>query len=290
MTVTRKAYAKINLSLDVIGHRNDGYHMVRMIMQTVDLHDTLTFGLNNSGTISISSSENRLTTGKDNLIWKVCELIRQKAGISDGIDIVLDKKIPMAAGMAGGSADAAAAFRGMNELFDLKMSDREMCEMAVELGADIPFCILGGTALSEGIGEILTPLPEMPDCTILICKPQIDVSTAWVYKELDSVSIKEHPDTDSLVDAINTGSLGKICSNMKNVLEPVTGCKYREIGQIEDIMMQNGALNSMMSGSGPTVFGVYDNRTKAEEAYESLDQKGYGQQLYISAPVGRSNE
>lgn len=289
MTVTQKAYAKINLSLDVTGRRNDGYHIVRMIMQTVELHDTLTFQQDDTGIIRISSSDKRLTTGKDNLIWKVCELMRKEAGIKSGISISLDKRIPIAAGMAGGSADAAAAFRGLNELFGLGISDEKMCELAVKLGADIPFCILGGTALSEGIGEVLTPLPSMPDCTILICKPQIDVSTGWVYKELDSVRIEDHPDTDAIVEAIQNASIAEICRHMKNVLEPVTGAKFKVIGQIEDIMMETGALNAMMSGSGPTVFGIFENRAKAESAYQMLKEEGHGEQLYISAPVGRLN-
>ena len=285
MKVTRKAYAKINLGLDVTGRRADGYHMVRMIMQTVDLYDVLSFSKTEDGQIRISTQAQGIPTDQHNLIWKVCALLRERYKIADGVDITLEKNIPVAAGMAGGSTDGAAAFLGMNELFELGMTRQQMCEMAVELGADIPYCIMGGTALAEGIGEILTSLPNMPDCQILIAKPAIGVSTKWVYTELDNREIAVHPDIDGIRQAIEQQDLQGIQRRLGNVLEPVTTARYTIISQIEELMKENGACNAMMSGSGPTVFGIYDDREAAQKSFAVLDQSGLCPELYLSGPI-----
>ena len=285
MKVTRKAYAKINLGLDVTGKRADGYHLVRMIMQTVDLYDVLSFSKREDGQIHIMTQSQGIPTDQHNLIWKVCALLTEQYKITDGVDITLEKNIPVAAGMAGGSTDAAAAFLGMNELFHMGLTRQQMCEQGVKLGADIPYCIMGGTALSEGIGEILTPLPDMPDCQILIAKPAIGVSTRWVYTELDNSEISVHPDIDGIRQAIERQDLQGIQVRLGNVLESVTTAKYTIIRQIEKLMKENGAGGAMMSGSGPTVFGIYDDRAAAQKSYAVLEKSGLCPELYLSAPI-----
>ncbi|SHI44098.1 4-diphosphocytidyl-2-C-methyl-D-erythritol kinase [Butyrivibrio fibrisolvens DSM 3071] len=283
--ITRKAYAKINLGLDVTGRRDDGYHIVRMIMQNVDIYDTLTFEKNDLGKIRLTANKDTIPTDEHNLIYKVCALLMEKYDIKDGVDVHLEKRIPVAAGMAGGSTDGAAAFYGMKELFDLPITQEEMCEMAVKLGADIPYCIMGGTMLSEGIGEVLTALPDMPDCYILVGKPDINVSTGWVYTELDSKEIEFHPDIDGMCDAIGSGDLGGVCQRLSNVLEPVTKSKYDIIGKIEALMEDGGAVRSIMTGSGPTVFGIFDDEDKLKKAYDKVKESGYCPELFMSKPV-----
>lgn len=283
--ITKKAYAKINLGLDVTGKRDDGYHIVRMIMQNVDIYDTVTFEKTNSGRIELTSNKRYVPTDERNLIWKVCDLLRTKYHIADGVRIHLEKRIPVAAGMAGGSTDGAAAFYGMKELFGLPVTPEEMCEMAVKLGADIPYCIMGGTMLSEGIGEVLTALPDMPECHILVGKPRISVSTGWVYTELDSKEIASHPDIDGMCDAIKEGSLRGVCDRLSNVLEPVTKGKYDVIGQIEKLMKENGAEESIMTGSGPTVFGIFTEEKQAKKAYNAVKASGLCPELFLTTPI-----
>lgn len=283
--ITRKAYAKINLGLDVTGRRDDGYHIVRMIMQNVDIYDTLTFEKNDLGKIRLTANKDTIPTDEHNLIYKVCALLMEKYDIKEGVDVHLEKRIPVAAGMAGGSTDGASAFYGMKELFDLPITKEEMCEMAVKLGADIPYCIMGGTMLSEGIGEVLTALPDMPDCYILVGKPDINVSTGWVYTELDSKEIEFHPDIDGMCDAIGSGDLGGVCQRLSNVLEPVTKSKYDIIGKIEALMEDGGAVRSIMTGSGPTVFGIFDDEDKLKQAYDKVKESGYCPELFMSKPV-----
>lgn len=285
--ITRKAYAKINLGLDVTGRREDGYHIVRMIMQNVDIYDTLTFEKNDLGQIRLTANKDTIPTDEHNLIYKVCALLMEKYDIKEGVDVHLEKRIPVAAGMAGGSTDGAAAFYGMKELFDLPITQKEMCEMAVKLGADIPYCIMGGTMLSEGIGEVLTALPDMPDCYILVGKPAINVSTGWVYTELDSKEIESHPDIDGMCEAIKTGDLKGVCDRLSNVLEPVTKSEYDVIDKIEALMEDNGAIRSIMTGSGPTVFGIFDDKEKLENAYEAVKESGLCPQLFMSKPINQ---
>ena len=285
--ITRKAYAKINLGLDVVGKRDDGYHLVKMIMQSIDLYDELSFEKTNDGKITIITSNAKIPTDNHNLIWKVARQLQEKFDIKDGVAVSLKKYIPMAAGMAGGSTDAAATYIALNELWKLGLSRVDMCELAVNLGADIPYCICGGTALSEGIGEKLTFLRDMPSCHILIAKPAIDVSTPWAYKNFDEQTDVEHPDIDGMIQAIDKGNLQGITDRLGNVLEPVTAGKYTIIEEIRQIMLANGAMGARMSGSGPTVFGIFENRnlSGAEHAVNEIRSKGYAPDLIITRPV-----
>ena len=202
MKLEKNAFAKINLGLDVTGKRDDGYHIVRMIMQNVNIYDTLTFEDNKSGEIVLTANSPKIPTDDSNLICKVAKQLQKEFGVTKGANIDLVKRIPVAAGMAGGSTDGAATYVALNELWNLGLDKKRMCELAVNLGADIPYCIMGGTALAEGIGEELTTIPDMPDCQLVVVKPDIDVSTGWVYKELDSKEIENHPDIDGIRKAI----------------------------------------------------------------------------------------
>ena len=312
--ITKNAYAKVNLSLDIVGRREDGYHLVRMVMQSLDIKDILTFekkvASNPENRISIelmldeAAKEKKADSkddlgvvplGKDNLIYKVAELLLSKyvwpENPNEGVKITLEKHIPIAAGMAGGSSDAAATFRGINELFNLGIMDQDLMDMAVPLGADIPYCIMGGTALSEGIGEVLTKLPEIPECYFLVAKPLISVSTAEAYGGYDKLaeSVQPdkiiHPDVDGQVDAIYAGSLSGITDRFANVLEYVTAENHAEIGVIENIMKQCGAVNAMMSGSGPTVFGIYNSREEAEAAEQKVQETGLIESTFVTTAI-----
>ena len=254
MEVSLKAYGKINLGLDVVRRREDGYHDVKMIMQTVDLWDELTFCDVTTDEIVITSDSSELPDVKDNIIYKACRMMKDIYGIDKGVHVAVDKHIPVAAGMAGGSADAAAALKAMNILFGLNLSDEQLMEHGVKLGADVPYCIMQGTALSEGIGEILTPLPPMPDCLIVIAKPAIGVSTKWVYQNLKVDLLAEHPDIDGMADALKSGDLKGITDRMANVLETVTIPANPVIDSVKKLIAENGSMGVLMSGSGPTVF------------------------------------
>ncbi len=271
-SITGKAYGKINLSLDVTGRRADGYHLVRMIMQTVDIFDTVTITRSEGADISMTTDSGALPSGPSNLVWRAADVMRRKFGLTDGLLIHLDKRIPIAAGMAGGSADAAAVFRLLNRMYGLGASEEELQRLALPLGADIPYCVTGGTCLCEGIGEVLTALPAPPENTLLVCKPALDVSTAWVYKEYDSIPEAEihHPDVDGMVKAIQERDLGEMCARFGNVLEQKTGAEYPVIGRLEQFFLERGALGSIMTGSGPTVFAVYEEKEKAQEAFAEL--------------------
>ncbi len=285
MMITRKAYAKLNFGLDVIGKRDDGYHLVRMIMQNIDLYDTLTFEDNSTGEIRLTSSSDKIPTDDSNLIVKVARQLKEKYVIEKGADIALEKRIPAAAGMAGGSTDGAAAYRALNELWNLGLSEKELCELGVKLGADIPYCIVGGTALAEGIGEELTVLKDCPKFALVIAKPDIDVSTGWVYRELDSNEIKKHPDIDGIRKALEAGDALKMCSLIDNVLEPVTTSRYGVIKDIEKVMEDNGAIRAFMTGSGPTVFGIYESMEKARGGFEAVKKTGLAPEIFLSEPI-----
>ena len=285
MRLERKAYAKINLGLDVTGKRADGYHIVRMIMQNVDLFDTLTFEDNETGEINLTASSEKIPTDDSNLICKVAHQLQKEYGVTKGADIHLVKRIPVAAGMAGGSTDGAAAYIALNELWGLGLDKTKLCELAVKLGADIPYCIIGGTALAEGIGEELTVISDMPACNIVIAKPAIDVSTGWVYKELDSNEIADHPDIDGIRAAIEGGDIKEMCRLIGNVLEPVTAGKYTVIPEIEKILEDNGAIRAFMTGSGPTVFAIFDDETKAKEGFEAVKRSALAPELFLSGPI-----
>jgi 4-diphosphocytidyl-2-C-methyl-D-erythritol kinase len=285
MILEKKAYAKINLGLDVTGKRDDGYHIVRMIMQNVDLYDTLTFEDNETGEICLTASSEKIPTDESNLICKVALQLKKEFEVSKGANIHLVKRIPVAAGMAGGSTDGAAAYAALNELWNLGLDKKKLCELAVKLGADIPYCIIGGTALAEGIGEELTVISDMPACHIVIAKPAIDVSTGWVYKEFDSRKIIEHPDIDGIRAAIEDGNIKAMCSFIGNVLEPVTAGKYTVIGDIEKTLEDSGAVGAFMTGSGPTVFAVFDDEDKAKNGYEAVKRSALAPELFLSGPV-----
>ncbi len=272
---TEKAYGKINLDLDVTGKREDGYHLVRMVMQTVDIYDTVTISEIPGEEIELTTDSGKIPSGPSNLVWRAADVMRREFGLAKGLKIHLDKKIPIAAGMAGGSADAAAVLRLLRIMYRPDIPDEKLQELALPLGADIPYCIAGGTQLSEGIGEVLTKLPAPPENTLLVCKPDLDVSTAWVYREYDSIPESEirHPDVDGMVQAIRDGDLKKMCHLFGNVLEQKTGAEYPVIGRLEQFFLDRGALGSIMTGSGPTVFAVYENEEVAGEAFAQLSEE-----------------
>lgn len=267
-----KAYGKINLGLDVIRKREDGYHEVRMIMQTVGLHDKIIMEKNWEQTIRTETNLPYVPDGEGNLAYRAAKLLADEFGIKDGVNIQIKKYIPVAAGMAGGSTDAAAVLVGMNRMFSLGLSRKELMKRGVKLGADIPYCIMRGTALSEGIGEILTELPPTPQCHIVLAKPQVAVSTKAVYGKLRANELlpHQHPDIDGMAAAIKQADLDGVISRLGNVLETVTIPEHPEIGMIKSIMMEQGADGALMSGSGPTVFGIFKDKEAAERTYHTL--------------------
>ena len=276
-----KAYAKINLGLDVVRRLENGYHEVKMVMQTVGIYDVLDFERTDGG-IVITTDSGELPTDENNLIYKAAKLMMETYPISGGVKIHLEKHIPIAAGMAGGSTDAAATLKGMNRLFDLGCTLKDLMELGVKIGADVPYCVMGGTALAEGIGEKLTPLAPAPDCYVLVAKPDINVSTKYVYEHLDAQEIVKHPDIDGMVEAIAEESLQGILDRMENVLETVTVSAYPIIQTIKDRMKELGAINSLMSGSGPTVFGIFDDKQQAQICLNHMREQGSARQAYIT--------
>ncbi|MCI9336921.1 MAG: 4-(cytidine 5'-diphospho)-2-C-methyl-D-erythritol kinase [Lachnospiraceae bacterium] len=279
-----KAYAKVNLGLDVVRRLPNGYHQVKMVMQSVELHDELTVEPAPEG-IFLTTDAGNLPTGKDNLICKAARLMLDKYGISQGLRVHLHKNIPIAAGMAGGSTDAAAVMKGINRIFCLGLSVPQLMEDGVNIGADVPYCILGGTALAEGIGEKLTPLAPLPPCHILIVKPDISVSTKYVYEHLDAQDVTNHPDIDGMVEAILAGSLPGITDRMQNVLETVTVSAYPVINDIKAKMLGLGAEGSLMSGSGPTVFGIFQSLAAAQRAFDQFRREYPSEQVFLTTAV-----
>lgn len=277
-----KALAKINLGLDVLGKRENGYHDVRMVMQSIYLYDEVRIEAVPAPGISLRTNLTFLPTDKGNIAYKAAAMLQEEFGLREGVHITLDKHIPVAAGMAGGSSNAAAVLFGMNRLFELGLTQEELMERGTRLGADVPYCIMRGTVLAEGIGEKLTPLPAMPKCTVLIAKPSVSVSTRVVYEALDAGNIKNHPDIDGLIEGLGQKDLKKIASCMGNVLEDVTIPMHPVIEQIRQEMLEAGALGAMMSGSGPTVFGLYDDKFKAIQAQEKIRKKALARQVYIT--------
>lgn len=279
-----RAYAKVNLGLDVVRKREDGYHEVSMIMQTVKLFDRLHFEKQQEDTIELTTNLKFLPVDENNLVYKVVRQLKEEFQIKEGIRIHLDKHIPVAAGMAGGSSDCAAALFGMNRMFGLNLSRKELMKRGVKLGADVPYCIMRGTALSEGIGEILTPLPPMPDCYIVIAKPPISVSTKYVYEHLDLPNLEHHPNISAMVEALKNNDLKGITATMENVLETVTIHEYPVIKDIKTTMLEAGAENALMSGSGPTVFGIFTDKELAVKANDTIYQSGLAKQVYTVEP------
>lgn len=277
-----KAYGKINLALDVLRKREDGYHDVRMIMQTVGIYDGIELEKTDTGKIEITTNIFYLPTNENNIVYKAAKLLFDEFHIQSGIRISLNKFIPVSAGMAGGSTDAASVLFGINKMFDLNLSVKELMERGVKLGADVPYCIMRGTALSEGIGEKLKRLPDMVKCPVLIAKPPISVSTKFVYENLKIDEIEKHPDIDGMIDAIQKKDLKGIASKMENVLETVTVKEYPQIEDIKKVMLEERALNALMSGSGPTVFGLFEQEQDAYAAKERIKQLNYAKQVYVT--------
>lgn len=282
-----KAYGKINLGLDVLKKREDGYHQVRMIMQTVGLYDKIDIYLKETPGISVETNLFYLPVNENNLVYKAASLLMEEFHITHGVSLHLKKFIPVSAGMAGGSSDAAAVLFGVNKMFQLGLSREELMERGVKIGADVPYCIMRGTALSEGIGEVITPLKAMPQCQVLIAKPGISVSTRLVYEHLDAAKLKrqDHPDIDGMMKAIEDQDIYQVAKRLGNVLEAVTIPEYPVIARIKDKMKDLGAVNSLMSGSGPTVFGIFTNPKAAQSAYEEMrygESRGLAKQVYLT--------
>lgn len=265
------AYAKINLTLDVTGKLPNGYHTVCMVMDSVDLHDDVTLTKNTEGRITLSCNRTYIPTDDRNLAVRAAHLFFEQAKIScDGLHIDLVKRIPAAAGLAGGSTDAAAVLKGLNTLYKTGYSLEKLCEMGVKLGADVPYCLCGGTMLAEGIGEKLTPIPAPPCCHIVLCKPDFSVSTAEVYAKMNGGNLPVHPDTTGLIQAMRMRDYEGMCHRLYNVMETVTAARHEEIGQIKDILLSYGAEGAVMSGSGPTTFGLFQKEKAAQAAYAAL--------------------
>lgn len=281
--ISLKALAKINLGLDVVRRREDGYHEVRMIMQTIYLYDRLDIKRTQEPGIQIQTNPSFLPVNENNLIYKAAKLLMDEFSITDGVSVKLDKRIPVAAGMAGGSTDAAAMLIGVNRLFSLGLTKRQLMERGVQIGADVPYCIMRGTALAEGIGEALSPLPPMVKCPVLIAKPSISVSTKFVYQNLKLDDTTIHPDIDRLIDDIKAKNLHDIAAHMGNVLETVTIPNYPVIDEIKKHMLSNGAVGAMMSGSGPTVFGLFDDEDTAKKAYKAMRSSHLARQVYLTS-------
>ena len=277
-----KALGKINLGLDVLGRRPNGYHDVRMVMQTVYLYDQILLEKTDKEGISLKTNLFYLPVNENNLAYRAAKMLIDEFAIKEGVHISLEKHIPVAAGMAGGSSNAAAVLYGMNRLFHLGLTDQELMERGVKLGADVPYCIMRGTVLAEGIGEELTPLPAMPKCHVLLAKPPVSVSTQKVYEKLDAQEVTKHPDIDGILLGLQTGDLEKITSSMGNVLENVTITEYPQIERIKDVMKEEGALNAMMSGSGPTVFGIYDDKMLARRATARIREEQLAKQVHVT--------
>lgn len=281
--ISLKALAKINLGLDVVRRREDGYHEVRMIMQTIQLYDRLDIKRTQEPGIQIQTNLSFLPVNENNLIYKAAKLLMDEFSITDGVSVKLDKRIPVAAGMAGGSTDAAAMLIGVNRLFSLGLTKRQLMERGVQIGADVPYCIMRGTALAEGIGEALSPLPPMVKCPVLIAKPSISVSTKFVYQNLKLDDTTIHPDIDRLIDDIKAKNLHDIAAHMGNVLETVTIPNYPVIDEIKKHMLSNGAVGAMMSGSGPTVFGLFDDEDTAKKANKAMRSSHLARQVYLTS-------
>lgn len=261
-----KARAKINLTLDVTGVRDDGYHDLKMIMQTIELYDKVYVKAIEKPYIKIKSNFEWLPTDERNLAYKAADILRKRYGIKKGVFIELTKSIPVAAGLAGGSADCAAVLYGMNVLFGLDINRTELMKIALELGSDVPYCLMRGTALAEGRGEILTRLSPCPKSWVVLAKPPVGMSTASVYKAIDAIGTYEHPDTVSMINAIESGKIRPVANNLFNVLENVSIPMCGMIGDLKHAMNECGAIGSLMSGSGPTVYGLFEKRTFAENA------------------------
>ncbi len=282
-----EAYAKINLGLDVVRRLENGYHEVKMIMQTVSLSDFITIERERTPGIQVFTDTDELSAGEDNLVYKAAALLIDEFKIDGGIKISLEKNIPIAAGLAGGSSDAAAVLRGMNKMFALDLSEEKLQVMGVKLGADIPYCVVGGTYLSEGIGEKLTELASLPKCYVLLAKPDISVSTKWVYENLHLENLKSHPDIDAVKNAIMEHNIVKMCGYLENVLESVTVNQYSVIADLKKSMTDRGALVSLMSGSGSTVFGIFNDKKTMRKCAQDILELNLAKYVFETVTVDR---
>lgn len=279
-----KARAKINLSLDILGKREDGYHNVKMLMQTVELHDSVLISKRDEG-IKVKCNLQYVPTDNRNVVYKAAAFMIEEYKINSGIYINLRKNIPVSAGLGGGSADAAAVLEGINLLFELNLSKEQLMNIGSRFGSDIPYCLIGGTALAEGIGEKLTMLPSLPKSTVLICKPSTHISTSYVYSNFDLSKVRQHPDTEFLIKAIKEGDVKTLAGNMKNVLETVTAVERPIINDIKNVLIGNGAQGTVMSGSGTCVFGFFENRYKALQAANKL--KRFSKEIFVTSTYNK---
>lgn len=282
-----KAPAKINLSLDVLYKRDDGFHELEMIMTTIDLADRIELELLDENRIVVQSQTRFVPDDERNLAYKAASLVKDRFSINKGVAIKIDKNIPVAAGLGGGSSDAAAVLRGLNKLWNLQLSIDELAQLGAEIGSDVSFCVYGGTALAKGKGEVITPLPAPPKCWVVLAKPSIGVSTGEIYKKLELENL-EHPDTQAMLEAINTSNYEKMCRNLSNVLESVTLNLHPEVKQIKRDMKRFGADAVLMSGSGPTVFALVQHDSRMQRIYNGL--RGYCNQVFAVRILGHPNE
>lgn len=289
--ITLDANAKINLTLDILGRREDGYHEVAMVMQEISLHDTLAIKKAEAGirlSIAFEGKDGLLPADESNLCWRAAALIRKEYGLSGGVSMELVKRIPMAAGLAGGSADAAAVLKGMNLLYGLGITEERLCELGAALGSDVPFCLMGGTMLATGRGEVLTRLPDFPQTFLVLAKPEEGVSTAWAYQAYDAGYDGPHPDNEAMLAAIGAGSRRRAAELLCNVLEGVTVKKHGVIASYKKAMLQQGILASMMSGSGPAVFGLAEDEAAAVQAAAAVKALDAGAVVHIARTVGKN--
>lgn len=286
--IVEKAYAKLNISLDVMDSRADGYHDMMMVMQTVTLWDDVRLTLNSEGRMSASSNLRFIPADERNLAVKAAIRFFKELGEEQrGVHVDMQKRIPVGAGMAGGSADAAAVLRGLNKLYDRPFTLEKLMELGADVGSDVPFCVMGGTALAEGRGEVLSPLPPMPECSFVICKPEFSISTPELFRKLDASPMRRHPDTQGIIQALEKGELIQICRRMYNVFEDVDDRRMRSVAQIKGALLDNGALSAMMTGTGSAVFGVYEDKKAAQKALEAM--KGYCPFSCLAEPVSIEN-
>ena len=281
-----KAPAKINLTLDVLYKRPDNYHEVEMIMTTVDLADRIGLEPRADGQIKIISADRFVPNDERNFAYQAAKLLKDTYGIAEGVSISIEKEIPIAAGLAGGSSDAAATLRGLNEMWNLNLTMDELAEHGAKIGSDVSFCIYGGTALATGRGEKIEELPAPPTCWVVLAKPKIGVSTADVYGGLKLEGI-EHPNTKQMIEAIEKQDYELLCKSLGNVLETVTFKLHPEVITIKEQMQRFGADAVLMSGSGPTVFGLVDSETRATRIYNGL--RGFCEEVYIVRMLGERN-
>ncbi|MBO4897145.1 MAG: 4-(cytidine 5'-diphospho)-2-C-methyl-D-erythritol kinase [Clostridia bacterium] len=278
-----RAYAKINLSLDIAGRRDDGYHLLKSIMQSVSLYDKVTVEKTDGDSIEVSTNLSYLATDRRNIAYLAAEYFLSELNKKDGIKIDIEKNIPMGAGLAGGSADAAATLFALNGIYGSPLGKEKLLEIGLRCGADVPFCMTGGTCLAEGLGEILTPLSPLPDCHILIVKPKMSINTKSAFADYDKTVSTMHPKTDEIIKCLDSGNLHEISVRLYNVLENAVAPYYKELNKYKGIMLECGALGSVMTGSGSAVFGIFTDSEKAEKAKKKFSRMKIAS--FLTVPV-----